>query len=79
MDCTSLISLDPLATNGSSWRDSKDLEGWPPSKSDLKPYFEDDHLDNLRGSSFRLGEHDAPMEGHDEDHVNRLPKSKYVQ
>jgi len=48
-------------------------------KSDLKPYFEDDHLDNLRGSSFRLGEHDAPMEGHDEDHVNRLPKSKYVQ
>ena len=33
-------------------------------KSDLKPYFEDDHLENLRVNSFRQGEDDAPMEGH---------------
>jgi len=48
-------------------------------KSDLKPYFEDDHLENLRTNSFRQGENDAPTEAHDEEHVNNLPKSKYVQ
>jgi len=48
-------------------------------KSDLKPYFEDDHLDNLRENSFQQGEDDAPTVGRDEEHANNLPKSKYVQ
>jgi len=48
-------------------------------KSDLKPYFEDDHLENLRPTSFRQGEDDAPMQGYDEEHANNLPKSKYFQ
>ena len=48
-------------------------------KSDLKPYFEDDQLENLRENSFRQGEDDAPTKGHDEEHPNDLPKSKYVQ
>jgi len=31
-------------------------------KSDLKPYFEDDHAENLRENSFRQGEDDAHKE-----------------
>jgi len=45
-------------------------------KSDLKPYFEEDHLENLRVNSLRQGEDDVPMEGHAEEHVNYLPMSK---
>ena len=48
-------------------------------KSDLKPYFEDDHLENLRTNSFRQGEDDALIEGHEEEHANDQPKSKYVK
>ena len=29
--------------------------------TDLKPYFEDDKLENLRKNSFVEGEYDAPM------------------
>jgi len=48
-------------------------------KGDLKPYFKDDHLHNLRANFFRQGEDDALIEGHDEEHANDLPKFKYVQ
>jgi len=48
-------------------------------KSDLKPYLEDDHLENLRENPFQQGEDDAPTEGHREEHANNLPKSKYFQ
>jgi len=34
----------------------------PNIKSDLKPYFEDDHLENLRANCFRQGEGDACTE-----------------
>ena len=48
-------------------------------KSNLKPYFEDDDLENLRAHSIRQGEYDASTDGHDEEHANNLPKSKYFQ
>jgi len=48
-------------------------------KSDLKPYFEDDLLENLRENSFQQGKVDAPTEGHDEEQANNLAKSKYFQ
>jgi len=48
-------------------------------KSNLKPYFEDDHLENLRTNSFQQGEDDAPTGGHDEEHAKKLPKYKYFE
>ena len=54
-------------------------KGEPKKKGDLKPYFEDDHLENSRANSFRQGEDDAPTEGHDEEHANNPPNSKYFQ
>ena len=48
------------------------------TKSGLKTYFEDDHLQNLRANSFQQGEDDVPMEGQVDDHANELPKSKGV-
>jgi len=47
-------------------------------KVDLKPYFEDGHLENLRENPFRKGEDDAPTDAHDDEHANDLPRSKYV-
>ena len=38
--------------------------------ADLKPYYEDDHLENLRANSFLKGEDDVPKEGLS-DHVMR--------
>ena len=37
-------------------------------KSDLKTYFEDDDLRNLRANSFNQGEDNVPMEGHIDEH-----------
>ena len=38
---------------------------------DLKPYFEDDNLENLRANSFLQGENNVPMKGIlDQDKVN---------
>jgi len=48
-------------------------------KSDLKPYFEDDHLENLRANSSQWVEDDAPTDTDDREHANKLPKSKYAQ
>jgi len=48
-------------------------------KSHVKPYFEDDDIENLRANYFRQGEDDTPTEGHDEEHTKDLSKSKYVQ
>ena len=39
--------------------------------ADLKPYFDDDHLENLRSNSLQ-GKDDVFVEGHD-------PKSKDIQ
>jgi len=36
--------------------------------TDLKPYFDDDNLENLRASSPLKGEDDAPMEGQLKEH-----------
>jgi len=49
---------------------------YPFNVPDFKPYFEDDHLENLRENSFQQGEDDAPMKDLDEDHVQELPKPK---
>jgi len=48
-------------------------------KSDLKTYFEDDDLENLRENSFQQWEDDIPVEGHIDDHANGLLKFKDVQ
>lgn len=52
---------------------------YPFNVPDFKPYFEDDHLENLRANSFQQGEDDAPMKDLDEDHVQELPKPKEAQ
>ena len=38
-----------------------------------------DHVENLRANSFQQGEDDVPMEGHVDDHANKLPKPKDVE
>jgi len=36
--------------------------------ADLKPYFDDDNLENLRANSLQQGEDDAPMKGQPKEH-----------
>jgi len=46
--------------------------------ADLKPYFEDDNLENLRANSFLEGEDDVPMKGIlDQDKVN--PRNQEIK
>ena len=47
--------------------------------SDLKTYFEDDDLENLRPNSFQQAKDNVPIERYSEDHAIELPKSKDVQ
>ena len=47
--------------------------------TDLKPYYNDNKLKNLRANSLQQGEDNAPMEDHDEDQSQEIPKSKDVQ
>jgi len=47
--------------------------------ADLSPYFEDDHLENLRSNSLQQGEDDAPMEDQEGEQVEHPLKSKEVQ
>jgi len=44
----------------------------------LKPYTEDDHLENLKANSFQLEEDDTPMADLDEFHVQVLLNSKEI-
>ena len=48
-------------------------------ESDLKTHFKDDDLENYGENSFQQGEDHVPMEGHINDHANKLPKSRDVQ
>jgi len=41
------------------------------SVADLRPYFDDDHLENLRAISLQLGEDDVPMGGNENEQVQR--------
>jgi len=47
--------------------------------ADLKPYYEDDLHENLRANSFQQGEDDVPLDDHDNDQAQGLPKSKEIQ
>jgi len=47
--------------------------------ADLKPYFEDDHLENLRANSLQQGEDDALMEGNESGKSQSQSNSKEVQ
>ena len=47
-------------------------------KSDLKPYFECDHVENLWENSFQQAQDDAPTDGHDREHANELPNPTYA-
>ena len=47
--------------------------------ADLSPYFEDDHLENLRSNSPKQGEDDASMRGQEGEQVECPIKSKEVQ
>ena len=58
----------------------KKLEATEPNiKNDLKQYFEDDHLENLKANSLQQGEDNAPMGDHSGDHDQDLLKSLKVQ
>ena len=47
--------------------------------ADLKPYYEDDLLENLRANSFQQGEDNVPKEDHDHGQAQERPKSKEIQ
>ena len=51
----------------------------PNIKNDLKLYFEDDHLENLKANSLQQGDEDAPMGDLGGDHDKELATSKDVQ
>jgi len=47
--------------------------------AELKPYYPNDLLENLRANSFQQGEDDVPMEDHDDGQPQEVLTSREIQ